>query len=302
MVESIDRQIVHALQIDGRAPFARVAEVLGVSEHTVARRYRKLREAKAIRVVGALNGILLGHHAWTIRLRCTPDVGAPLAAALAKRKDTHWVHLLSGGTEISCYQQTESDTELLLDKLPRSVLDVSAQSVLRGFVAPSTWSGLACLDDDQIEHLKPRVEPEQVELTDSDHALIDLLNKDGRMGYAELAHRAGTSESTARRRVEHLRKARVLDIQLDADPKAFGYAAEARLWMTAPPAKLAEVGANLATHPEVYFAAATTGRAGLVASVVCRDSLDLYRYLTERIGPNVNEVESAPVLRTVKRN
>jgi hypothetical protein len=53
----------------------------------------------------------------------------------------------------------------------------------------------------------------------------------------------------------------------------------------------------------VYFAAATTGLANLVASVTCRSSGDLYRYLTERVGvlEGVGERESAPVLRTLKR-
>ncbi|KJK43309.1 AsnC family transcriptional regulator, partial [Lentzea aerocolonigenes] len=33
-MESIDRRLAHALQIDGRAPFAKIADVLGISEHT----------------------------------------------------------------------------------------------------------------------------------------------------------------------------------------------------------------------------------------------------------------------------
>ena len=37
-LERTDRQILHALQIAPRAPFARIATVLGVSEQTVARR------------------------------------------------------------------------------------------------------------------------------------------------------------------------------------------------------------------------------------------------------------------------
>ena len=43
VLDHLDRQIVRALQIDPRAPFSRIAEVLGVSEQTVARRYRRLR-------------------------------------------------------------------------------------------------------------------------------------------------------------------------------------------------------------------------------------------------------------------
>src|ERR1700709_2130108 len=36
-MDRIDRQIMHCIQRDGRASFRRIAEVLGVSEQTVAR-------------------------------------------------------------------------------------------------------------------------------------------------------------------------------------------------------------------------------------------------------------------------
>ena len=302
-MESIDRRLAHALQIDGRAPFAKIADVLGVSEHTAARRYQRLRE-RGIRVRGALNRFRLGHHAWTLRLRCTPDAGPALAQALARRADTFWVHLMSGGTEISCLQQVHSPDDLLLDRLPRRLVDVSAHSILQGFASPGTWRGIACLTDDEVAALRPEPPAEPpTELTALDEALVEVLETDGRASYAELATRTTTSESTARRRVEHLRSTGVLELQLDADPSRFGFATQARLWMRVSPRKLREVGATLATHPEVYFAAATTGPANLVVSVTCESSGDLYRYLTERIGEldGVHEMETAPVNRTLKR-
>ncbi|MGW6934041.1 Lrp/AsnC family transcriptional regulator [Lentzea sp. NPDC054927] len=302
-MESIDQRLVHALQIDGRAPFAKIAGVLRISEHTAARRYHRLRE-RGIRVRGALNRFRLGHHAWTLRLRCTPDAGPTLAQALAQRPDTFWVHLMSGGTEISCLQQVESPDELLLDRLPRRLVDVSAHNILRGFASPGTWRGIACLTDEEVAALKPEFAPEPpTELTDLDEALLATLAADGRAGYAELATRAGTSESTARRRVEHLRRTGVLELQLDADPAQLGFPTQARLWMRVQPQHLKAAGAALSTHSEVYFAAATTGPANLVASVTCRSSGDLYHYLTERIGglAGVRELETAPVLRTLKR-
>ncbi|MCX2952992.1 Lrp/AsnC family transcriptional regulator [Lentzea sp. NEAU-D7] len=141
------------------------------------------------------------------------------------------------------------------------------------------------------------------ELTPLDEQLLAALEADGRAGFAELAARAGASESTARRRVEHLRRTGVLELQLDADPVRFGFATQARLWMRVQPRHLAAAGAALATHPEVCFAAATTGPANLVAGVTCRGSGDLHRYQTERVGVlgGVGELETAPVLRTLKR-
>ena len=57
----------HALIVDGRGPFARIAAVLGSSEQTVARRYRRLREAGVIRVRG-LQGPADAMLDWFVRL------------------------------------------------------------------------------------------------------------------------------------------------------------------------------------------------------------------------------------------
>ena len=71
-LDDVDRSLVHALQVDGRAPFGRIAEVLGVSDQTIARRYRRLRSAGALRVVGSVDARRLGYASWAIRLRCAP--------------------------------------------------------------------------------------------------------------------------------------------------------------------------------------------------------------------------------------
>lgn len=69
------------------------------------------------------------------------------------------------------------------------------------------------------------------------------------------------------------------------------------------PAVLETVGHALAGHPEVGFAAATTGPTSIYANVAGPDAPALYDYLTRRIAPipGIRQVESAPVLRHLKR-
>ena len=303
---------MHALQLDGRVPFARIAEVLRSSEHTVARRYRRLRSTGVVRVVGAVDGFRLGYASWTVRLRCTPDAAGPIAAALARRPDTFWVHVLSGGTEISCNLQAGSDAErdgFLLEKLPgtRRVLGMSAHAMLQGFAGPAGWAGLRALDDEQVAALRP--EPtapgdEPVELATGDRELLAALAEDGRLGHAELAAASGLSESTVRRRLGQLRASGVLAYQVEISPAELGYRAEARLWMSVRPSAVVDVAQALAGHTEVSFCAVTTGPSNLVAAVICRDARHLYRYLTEQVGAlrEIDRVEAAPLIRTVKRN
>ncbi|MFI9559671.1 Lrp/AsnC family transcriptional regulator [Nonomuraea endophytica] len=307
-MDSVDQGLVHALQLDGRAPFSQIAKVLEVSEQTVARRYRKLRSTGAIRVVGGADGARLGYTSWTIRLRTTPDAALALGTALAGRADTFYVHLLSGGTEISCFTQArlEAGEASLLDRLPRTgkVLGLSAHSLLHGFVIPGGWAGLAVLDEERAAQLRFAARPEdQVTADAADHALLEALAADGRTDCAELATATGWSESTVRRRLDHLRRSGALLIQLEFDPRALGYRAQARLWMSVRPSGLVAVAETLATHPEVSFVGVTTGATNLMAEVICRDNADLYRYLTERVSSleAIQTMETGPVMRTLKR-
>lgn len=119
--DELDRRLVHALQVDGRAAFSTIADVLGVSDRTIARRYARLRAMGAVRVVGDVDPAALGGALWFLRVRCAPTAAVPVAEALARRPDTSWVSLTSGGTEITCTVRTETaaDSEaLLLAKLP----------------------------------------------------------------------------------------------------------------------------------------------------------------------------------------
>src|SRR5437764_6015272 len=90
-IDDLDRQLTQCLGVDGRASFSAIAQVLGVSDQTVARRYRRLRSAGVMRVVGLKYLKSAGYANWFLRLRCVPGSGEGIAAALARRSDTAWV-------------------------------------------------------------------------------------------------------------------------------------------------------------------------------------------------------------------
>ncbi|MGW2150079.1 Lrp/AsnC family transcriptional regulator [Nonomuraea bangladeshensis] len=306
-LDALDHALVHALQIDGRASFRTIADALDVSEHTVARRYRRLRAHGVLRVAGWLNGGRLGRTSWSVRLVCTPDAAGRVAEAIARRDDTAWVRLLSGGTEIACGVQAGDDQDgdaLLLKKLPRTprIVAMSAHATLHLFAG---WrSRVAVLTDEQAERIRPALPYEkEVALSAQDHALVRVLAQDGRAGIGELAAASGWSPTTVRRRLGELRSSDMLRFDVEISPQALGYHAEAWLWMKVEPSALVAVGEAMAAHPEADVVAATTGPTNLMAGVTCRDTADLYRYLTERVAPlhGVRELETAPVIRTVKR-
>ncbi len=153
-LDALDRRLVHALQIDGRASFGRIAEVLGVSDRTLARRYRRLRAAGLVRVVGVPAAHTLTQAQWLVRLRCLPEVATRIADVLAARSDTSWVAIGSGGAEITCL--TRSADELVLATMPRSprIGEVTAQRLLRAVAGVGGWPRrLAALTADEVAAL-----------------------------------------------------------------------------------------------------------------------------------------------------
>jgi DNA-binding Lrp family transcriptional regulator len=307
MIDALDSRLAHALQIDGRAPFSRLATVLGVSEQTAARRFRRLRADGVLRVLG-LPTPSRGEPHWFVRVRVQPAAAEAVGDALARRPDVSWVSITSGGAEITFTTRPAGDRQrdlLLLDRLPRTVqvLELHAFEVLHDWIGGRyEWTGFpAPLTDAEIAELTPAGPAGEATLEAEDQPLLDALAGDGRLGWAELAGRTGWSESRVARRVEALRAAGALFLDVELDPGAFGHPVEALLWLGVAPGELEQVGEALARAPESAYTAALTGPSNLLVVVTARDRAHLYRFITERVGSlPVRSMETSPVLRRVK--
>jgi DNA-binding Lrp family transcriptional regulator len=330
MLDATDRQLVHVLTVEPRASFRTIAEVTSISDQTAARRYRKLSESAGLRVLGVVSGARLGWVEWFVRLQTTPGGADSIAEALARRPDTKWVNLASGGTEIICTlvaSTPEQRDALFLRGLPgsRRVVQISAHSILQNFT-PFAWHGIRqALSEEQLAVLSPggttppetppllggNLSPQTPSapehggavLLPEDEPLLAELGRDGRSSHAALATAIHWHESTVRRRIEELQRGGLLHFEVDLDVRCLGMNVSAMLWLKVEPSRLEAAGRALAAHPEVPFAAATTGPANVVATALFRDTQHLYEYLTGPLAalPGVSSVETAPIIRTLKR-
>jgi DNA-binding Lrp family transcriptional regulator len=313
MMDDVDRQIAHILTVEPRASFRTIAEVAGISDQTAARRYRRLAESAGLRVLGVPDGSRLGWVDWFVRLQTTPGSADSIAAALARRPDTQWVNLASGGTEIICMVQARTPEQrdaLFLRGLPgsRRVVQISAHSILNNYT-PKAWHGIRCaLSPEQLETMARTGQPVRdaapgLALQAEDEPLLAELARDGRTSNAALAAAIGWHESTVRRRIDELRRSGLLHFEVDLDGRALGMNVYVMLWLSVEPARLDEAGHALAGHPEVAFAAATTGPANLIGTALFTGTDHLYQYLTGELArlPGVRSVETAPIIRTLKR-
>ena len=310
--DSLDVQLLSALEVNGRASFSRIAAVLGVSDQTVARRYRRLCAEGGLRVVAVRDAERLGQDQWILRLRCAPDNAETIADALAKRPDTTWIGLASGGTEVVCITRPRHPVdhdELLLGKLPRtpSIMEIRAHQLLHRFYGgPEGWTAkFGALTDEQTAALRPEqpVSSGPARIDPEDEPLIAALARDGRATYPELQKATGHSESVVKRRLASLLASGAVFIDVEYHSETLGHPLAALLWITTAPAALHPVGQALATHPEIAFASATAGSSNIVVTAVARDTADLYAYLSGRLGrlEGVQHVETTPFLRRVKQ-
>jgi DNA-binding Lrp family transcriptional regulator len=310
-LDLIDERIVHSLVVEPRAPFRAIAEVAGVSPQTAARRYRRLQEIASLRVLGRVAAPRVGWVNWYLRLRCVPGAATAVATALARRDDTSWVVLASGGTEVICGLQARSPAqrdELLLDGLPatRRVTSLTAHSLLHNYSQPA-WPRLTQqLTETDCDKLRQALSQTPghlpAPLDTNDERLLDALGRDGRATNASLADTLGWHESTIRHRVAELRRAGILTFDIDIDPVAFGMDAHVMLWASVDPTQLDTVGAAMSEHTEVPFVSATTGPTNLMAALACTDTDHLHAYLTQQLPalPGVGTIETTPLIRLIK--
>ncbi|MET7485316.1 AsnC family transcriptional regulator [Streptomyces sp. NPDC005538] len=296
MADEVDGKILRALQCAPRAPFRLIGEVAGVSEQTAARRFHALRRAGVMRVVGLVDPAVHGEARWVARIRCRPDRVGPLADALSRRPDIAYAGLASGGSEIICVISAPvhvSRDDVLLRQLPRSasVLDVSIDLLIHPFgtTGRNDWTGYGGhLTPEQIRRLvgdrPPTPAGPPVRLTDEDTPLLDALAEDGRATHTQLADATGWSTARVARRLDALEHSGALAYDVELLSARLGFALTATLWLRVAPARLERAGEELAGHDQVAFAAAISGDSNVMVIAICRDTEDLYRYLTTRLA------------------
>lgn len=284
-LDELDRRIVAALQVDGRAPWRKIAKVLGEPERSVARHGTDLLARGVVRVVGLRHRSSMA----LLRLECSPG-GSPVAAeSLAQRPDTTLCYLMTGSgdvvAEIAPFSGDLGPT--LIAELPATpgLVRMVSYPVLRYFRTIRGWriSGLTAQEADAMATpLTNDVVPTHAEeLTQRDADIIDLLAEDGRAPLETIARRAGVSEATAARRVEVLLRKHLVHLRALVDPSEFGLPVQAMLWITAPPADVGRIGKALADRSEVRYAAQVAGPHQIVAEITVPDTASVHRFVSD---------------------
>jgi DNA-binding Lrp family transcriptional regulator len=94
----LDRPIVAALQLNGRASCGAIAKQVGSSESTVLYRAGPLTESGQLRVIGVADVLRCGLGVPVlVRFRC--DTASRVAAVVAARPETRYTSVLTGSAD-----------------------------------------------------------------------------------------------------------------------------------------------------------------------------------------------------------
>src|SRR5947209_15042953 len=141
----LDRRIVAALQLNGRASWGAIARHVGASESTVLRRAEKLTESGRLRVIGVVDVLRCGLGVPVIaRLKCRPGAAGTVADALAARPDVRYASVLAGSADCSAEFVLPSYADiagLQENGFPaaEAVRDAETFAVMRTFTSNHDW-------------------------------------------------------------------------------------------------------------------------------------------------------------------
>jgi Lrp/AsnC family transcriptional regulator for asnA, asnC and gidA len=95
-LDDTDRQLVVALQADGRSSYARLAELVGMSQAAVRTRVQRLLEAGVVQIVAVADPFAFGFNVTAlVGITYTGDL-AQLGETLTKFEQVHFVVLTAG--------------------------------------------------------------------------------------------------------------------------------------------------------------------------------------------------------------
>ncbi|WP_181860793.1 Lrp/AsnC family transcriptional regulator [Streptomyces diacarni] len=314
VASELDLALVHALQLRPRASWAELAPPLGVTPGTLARRWERLTGAGLAWVYAAPGREFSRTRCSAfVLVRCRPGARGRLAERLAGLREVVTVELTASGSAALLLDVLAPDlpslTALVLERLERlpGVTGVDTLLTTSLPLEASRWR-LRSLDAGQLAALgragaRPRDPVSSVGLDDVDHALLDVLVRDGRAGFAALAEHTGASPATVRRRLRRLTESGVIVFRCDMADELTGLPVPVTFLGRAPARDVNAVHRTLAALAECRLVAAVTGRDNILVTLWLPGVGDIQRRETALCArlPSLTVTDRIVGLRTVKR-
>lgn len=136
----------------------------------------------------------------------------------------------------------------------------------------------------------------------TDLQIIEILQKDGRQAYTEIAKQLEISEGTVRNRIARLLDRKIVQVIGLIDPYKLNYDAPAMIGISVDPPKLESAAEAIALLPEVSYLVMVSGEFDLIVEVMCRNREELATFLNQKLHKiaGINRTQTFLILKTFK--
>ncbi|GAA5017038.1 Lrp/AsnC family transcriptional regulator [Terrabacter aeriphilus] len=289
-LDALDRQIVAALQRDGRASWTEIAEQCGATLPTVTRRGQSLLTSKALRV-GVSSDINSPGVAdlFVLRIACRAGTQVAVAKALAQRTDLRFLCLVTGGSdllaELVCRRADSMHVRQINEILAiDGVEGCESDLVLHAYKVSQHWAqGATSSRESSTELIREPHVCDPSHFDETDLLVLRELRADGRASFRSVADAIGVNESTVRRRFEAMRDRGCAWVLTLVAAPALGFESEIILNIKVAPTRIDAIAGELASYVGVRYLAATLNGT-LMCEVIMPSSEDVFTFLTEGLG------------------
>lgn len=132
-LDDVSKAIIEQLQQDGRRPYARIGEAVGLSEAAVRQRVQRMIEGGVMQIVAVTDPLELGFAKQAMIGVHVEGPIEPVADALAAMDEIEYVVITAGGFDILAEVVCESD-EALLDVVSTRMRSVAGVRSTETFV------------------------------------------------------------------------------------------------------------------------------------------------------------------------
>ena len=142
-------------------------------------------------------------------------------------------------------------------------------------------------------------------LDEIDMKIIDMLQKNARTPYTQIAKEVGLSEGAIRKRVDALEKNGIIRKYVAViDPRKVGYNSITILGLDTEPTKLLSVANKVAKIKEARNVYISTGDHMIMAEIWAKDGRELSEILANKIGKidGVKRICPAIILEKIKED
>jgi DNA-binding Lrp family transcriptional regulator len=278
-INKTDYKLIMELQKDGRSSYCDLANRIGITAKTAAKRVERLLDSKLISIRAQPNPYKLGLSAGAlIALKTDPSRNEWICEHLAENFYVNLVQTVFGRLDILAivfFPNWEMLHHFINNEL----------YTLDGVLQAELYFIKDVFKRYEMFFEKETFANGHSKLKDTDWDLVRALARDARTNPNVLAEKSGLHVSTVYRRIEALFKGGLIKISAIPNPSRLApYSANAYITFDADPAQVDRICADLHPYPEVHFIMTMTNRSGIIVCIHAEDNEALYRFIRKNIA------------------